>query len=278
MQLHSKMRGRRGRRPSREGDFEAAQVEALAALVGAMSPQKKLDDVVGTLVRHVLVRSGTKAFSQDLAVEAAGLALQGKGQPTLTREMDPHVETAAAMPLVMDALHTLGQRSGMHFNDMLGQILWHHRKDEVLQERRFHKTVEDTAWAFDAAGDPDARLSKMGSVESVFRAMTSPDGQMYLRQWRKVAELVQRSPLLQGRVKRLEVDYVFHASCGRGNVAQRHVNDSCHAINYEAFTALLVELADVMRVHPFMVFVAVGCHAQHLLDNSNNPKRPRSAH
>merc|ERR1712118_313938 len=90
-------------------------------------------------------------------------------------------------------------------SDIIGQVLYRHRRAKPLRRKKHRDTVTTLWWA----ADPDI----VDDVERVFHLMTgdplSDDGRMKVAEWRKVVELIKLNPVLQKRLRRGDGDRLF---------------------------------------------------------------------
>jgi len=155
----------------------------------------------------------------------------------------------ASLESVLEVLRLLETQSAIPFTDLLGQILWRHRRSGPLQNPPHRTVAENVSWA---AGD-------LGPVEEVFRAFTLREkGRMRRSEWIQVVQFVQRNPVLRQRVRHCEADRLFYSACSRNR-------DENRTICLSEFLELLLMLVETSGVHPWMVFSAVGCHAERVM-------------
>lgn len=154
----------------------------------------------------------------------------------------------ATAPAVLQVLRLLGQDSELSVSDIIGQVLWQHRRAEALKSSRKHKaTVESLSWV---AADTEP-------VENVFRLFAGESARMSRAQWARVVQLMKQNAVLGARVRTNDADRVFYSSMNRNT-------DSVRGVSLREFLRLLVALAESIGAHPWMVFNAVGCHADSL--------------
>eukprot|EP00747_Dinoflagellata_sp_TGD_P017484 gnl/TRDRNA2_/TRDRNA2_125851_c0_seq1.p1 gnl/TRDRNA2_/TRDRNA2_125851_c0~~gnl/TRDRNA2_/TRDRNA2_125851_c0_seq1.p1 ORF type:complete len:671 (+),score=70.73 gnl/TRDRNA2_/TRDRNA2_125851_c0_seq1:76-2088(+) len=178
---------------------------------------------------------------------------------------------------VLRVLTKLAESSKMPVADVIGQILYRHRRAEPLLSPQHRKTVEDTSWV--ECGD-DVTFVK--GVARVFRVITHADsGRMRQAHWSKAVHLLMKSPLLQDRVSLSDTDRLFYCECRRA-CSNTQCQANWRSIGLRAFKRLLLEVAEASRVHPWMVFIAVGCHADTMemgaaLENGGRTPRATSS-
>lgn len=246
-------------RPRTEKVHEAKQIQALDALVASRSGKTDLLEFVVSLLQDVVSRNGDHAFPKEVISETMRVLthLENKEGSTGASQASSHLGIAMSDDLdgkptqqVLQVLRRLAIQSGMNIREILGQVLWHHRHEEVLKTDRSRSIAKDVSWVTDFV---DSGSDVMYHVEEVFTDLTAASGgRMDFRQWQKVVDLAQRNPILRGRVKRYEVDVMFYS--------RTKATTEGFTISLRTLKQLLVTLADVMRVHPFMVFLAVGCN------------------
>merc|ERR550537_830735 len=107
-------------------------------------------------------------------------------------------------------------------------------------------------------------------VDAVFKEATAADGhRMNAREWHKIAKHIKANPVLASRLKPTDVDRLYYGEThSRGEVGT--------GINKREFRSLLVQLAFCMRVPPYMVLTAVGCHKQQPEAVGTSSKRSQS--
>lgn len=140
------------------------------------------------------------------------------------------------------------------FSYLVGQILWRHRTADSLKCRAHASTIENLRWITSAPGARDDMISQCNAV---FRVMNgSASGNMQLSQWRKVIELIAMNPQLRLRVRRVDAvracygDAVGHAENG---------------LSRKNFKLMLLKTADLIGVHPVVIFQEVASHADELV-------------
>ncbi|CAE8717754.1 unnamed protein product [Polarella glacialis] len=158
--------------------------------------------------------------------------------------------------LLKPILKSLAHTSGMSLGDILGQLLWKQRRSEPLQSGALKATVENPAWV-----DLESNGANVGLTEEVFRALTAADGGRMSRvQWLGVVRMVQRNPLLRQRVRHGDADRLFHSITSRS----KEKDEDRRTVSLDQFMTLLLMLVETTATHPWMIFLAVGCHAEHL--------------
>lgn len=243
-----------------EADLELLQTEALRSLVKHLGSGRPLGELMDALLRGVVATDGTKVFQPELVAADVDQVLRQADSVTEEKEGEevPMVplDKADKTALVVQVLHDLARQCGRRFSDVAGQVLWRHRGSAALQGHH-RRTAEDLTWLNGCDADLVAR-PVVALVEDVFRAMTADEESKHMRfrQWQKVVRLIQKNPVLERQVKVRDVELLFYAKTHDSSV---HVS-----ISRREFKQLLMELAERMEVHPSLVYMAVGCHAEHL--------------
>lgn len=139
------------------------------------------------------------------------------------------------------------------FSYLVGQILWRHRAADSLKSGRHASAVENLRWITSAPGVKDDMIDRCNLV---FRVLSgSKSGCMPLSQWRKVIELIANDPELRLRVRRVDAiracygDAVGHAENG---------------LSRKNFKLMLLKTADLIGVHPVLIFQELASHADEL--------------
>jgi hypothetical protein len=268
---------------------EERQLTALEALISARLPAlrngptdapeegkradatRHVDTLVEWLVQDVIHSSGERVIPQsdvrdkvseligNGAFEALKRALVEQGAP----DADACHE-AGTVNLVLMVLRVLAPRYQMHFGEAAAQILYRHRKAEALQDRCHRRAVEDMSWM--VPGTLRHRADVHMAVEETFRALSvDRSGVLDSRQWHRIVRFMQRKdPDLKFRLKAADCDILFYTGTHHGGEATVGVTSS-------EFKALLAELADTIRVHPYQVLKAVGSFSEHLDHQAPTP-------
>jgi len=234
-------------------DYEAAQLEALDALVLSLDANKTLLDLSRCVCRHVLTHLGVPAFTVEECKLALAAALQENGL-----EQEPAKEEAAQLrvELVVQALRSMSGGSSMVFVDVVGQVLWRHRKTDVLQKKKRREVTDDLSWVIPGGiDDNDKQAGQLQVVDEVFDMFCTESGRMNNQGWRQIVQLVANSPALADRLNLSDVDRLWYAQT-RG-ASKEILRD----ISLPDFKALLLALGEAMRVHPWMVFLAIGSYS-----------------
>uniref|UniRef100_A0A7S4RMS0 EF-hand domain-containing protein n=1 Tax=Alexandrium monilatum TaxID=311494 RepID=A0A7S4RMS0_9DINO len=153
----------------------------------------------------------------------------------------------ASAAAVLGVLRALVEQCGASLGDVLGQILFRHRRAEPLQGSMHRATTEDASWI---DGHDDLR--------EVYRACTRKDhGRMRRSQWLKIVQLIQRNPVLRTKVRHADADRLFYSITTRNK-------DPNRTISINEFMQLLLMLIETSGLHPWMIFFSVGAHAKQL--------------
>lgn len=145
------------------------------------------------------------------------------------------------------------------FSSLVGQVLWRHRHEESLQGKH-EAAAENLLWI---CMGPQAGNATMEKVNAVFQAFTgSETGRMTLAHWRKLMDLVAANPDLRQKVR--QCDAV--RSCWGEATAHSHDGK----LKRKQFKLMLAKTADLMNVHPLVLFQDVAAQVgvlrvQHLL-------------
>lgn len=243
-------------------DMQALQVEAFEALMEHMVVACPLQEVAKSMLVHVMNFDCSPAFTDEQISSAVARVTGCQSDTRLAQDVDSQhadLETPrVGHTQLVDMLRNLAESIGMELSDVLGQILWQHRTAKVLRAARFRAVVEDLSWVEPGAGTLDADASVCKLVGEVFRVLAAPTGGgMRAAAWLKVIRMVELNPVLQPRLRRSDAHRLFYA--------HTHMNGESQAsISCVGFKRLLIELADAMRAHPAILFLAVGSHAEHL--------------
>jgi hypothetical protein len=203
------------------------------------------------LVQDVLLPSGDKAFPKCGLRDAVSSLV-------LSQQAGTEVE-GGTVELVLNALRVLAPRCHMRFGDFVGQILWRHRRAEALQDSSHIRAVVDLTWM--APGDATGVTNIHQEVEETFMSLTSDhDFKLDVKQWNKevrnkVMRLIQSDLSLKSRLKAADCDWLFYTEMHDGGV-------TTHTMNPYGFKLFLAQLADLMQVHPYQIFKAVGRSAE----------------
>lgn len=254
-----------------EQEYEAEQVVAATALIKSMGPGRRLGELIVSLLSDTTARDGGKPFSEEL-VSSTLEDLWKSGELTPPASATPLLapvdagSAAEAARFVVATARRLEESTGVALSDSLGQLLWRHREADALEPADLHAIAEDLSWI----DKPGVSHTAIDMAAATFRQLTAEDsGRMRWRAWQRVVHLIQRNPLLNTRVVRTECARFFHA---RANLESRRAPEQAGlSVGLPGFLCLLVQMAESVAVHPFMVFLATGCHAETLASLANLP-------
>jgi len=135
------------------------------------------------------------------------------------------------------------------FSQLVGQILWRHRACDALQSG-YKSVVENIQWITLA---PGAQEDMIDRCNVVFRVLSgSATGHMKLTQWRKVMELLASNPDLRPRVRRCDAVRACYGAHSENGLSRKQ------------FKLMLSKTADLMSVHPIVLFTELASHAEEL--------------
>lgn len=228
-------------------DQRAGQAAAIEALLRSLEPGKPPSEVVALLLKDlVLAGEGVMNAVETICASAAPKSRDVAGAHS-------SAPTVGAKELVARVVEVLQKQRKAKVGDIVGQILWRHRKADALQERRFKKIAESVEWA--VAEDLNSMPELLELVDGVFKEYTVGEkGRMSCPQWRKIAKIIQANPVLNSRLKRTDIDRLYYAETHSRGGAQSS------GVSRREFKSLLVQLAGCMGVPPYMVLLAVGSH------------------
>jgi len=247
--------------------MESAKVLALEALVE--SKWKDGVSSVSNLLRSVLhgcllSPSGWRLFPDIVIARLLPKVLHNKHDDEAAYQSQVDLETSVA--LVLRVLHQAAEMLGSSFNDVAGQVLWRNRRASVLQNRTHQAVVDDLSWAFSSsssAGDEVEASDLSEDIRHYFSGLTSGrKGCMSHQEWQQVVALLTKNPILKSRVKASEVEHIFVA-------AERKNAQNSGGIRFKVFKKLLLQLAESIHVHPWIVVFALGAHAQQAVSRPN---------
>eukprot|EP00930_Biecheleria_cincta_P026339 TRINITY_DN18581_c0_g1_i1.p1 TRINITY_DN18581_c0_g1~~TRINITY_DN18581_c0_g1_i1.p1 ORF type:complete len:447 (+),score=92.30 TRINITY_DN18581_c0_g1_i1:96-1436(+) len=251
-----------------DGQVSASQGRALQDLAKWLAHDRlSMPQLIEKLLDNVRHRKeGGRAFTKEqteattleiliqkfphVELDKLGEATLGKGSELLPAVAD------AAMSVVLE----LGKKAGVAFEDIAGQVLFRYRLSEPLQQECYKGLIEDLRWVLDAGTDKNPSIVEMSSM--TFKELTMRDGgKMYFRTWQKLVELVRRNPILQERFKRSDADRVWH-EYSRDAVRSEMSAGAC--VKIKDFPRMLLSVSHEAGVHPWIIFMAVGCHCDDL--------------
>jgi len=127
------------------------------------------------------------------------------------------------------------------FSNLVGQVIWRHRGAESLQPHS--AVIENVRWITLV---PGVEENMMDHCNAVFRIFSGGDaGRMKLRQWRRVVEVIASNPSLRPRVRRCDAVRACYGD------AHSHTEGG---LNRKQFKLMLMKTADLMGVHPIVLF------------------------
>lgn len=149
------------------------------------------------------------------------------------------------------------------FSYLVGQILWRQRTAGPLQSRD-PSVVENMRWVTAAPGVGENMVDQCNAV---FRILSgSNTGHMKVSQWRKVMELIATNPELRPRARRCDAV--------RACYGDAHVHSEI-GLSRKNFKLMLIKTADLMAVHPVVLFKELASHADSLEASQKSQKESR---
>jgi len=201
--------------------------------------------------KKVASRSNSKTHQAERVLrEEDALADDEKPAKSAARKK----QTAASKARMLRALEEASQQLGLGFSEVAGQILWRNRQSKSLQEARFQRIARDISWMGGPLTDQGLAPDFVNGVEQLFQVWTAKQEGVTFRWVRKAIELIEKNPILRSRVRRTDVDRLFYSLSQESR--------SKRTLSLSGFKEFLMQLAEVMEVHPLWVFMAVGCHAE----------------
>jgi hypothetical protein len=225
------------------------QLEALTALVTAMDTGKPLEDILCSISRSVLTHLGTKAFTAEQCSRTMATIFKER-----SLSQKSFISAQKRVELAVEGLCTAAQEVGMHFVDVVGQILWHNRG--ALPKKKHKETAEDLSWAMLNGVEDALAPDHLSGVDEAFEMLCSENGRMNSRSWRQAARIVASSPEIGDRVNFSDVDRLWFAQ------TRSHTSGIRQDITCQDFKSLLLALGEAMQVHPWMVFFPVASFAK----------------
>lgn len=162
--------------------------------------------------------------------------------------------------VLLEVLWRLGKTSGCALSDVLGQVLFKFRGAEPVRNSEIYQTVAaDISWLGSRGGDDGAH---MDIVDTFFDRLTASDRhRLTWKLWSKVVALMTANPLISSKcVPRREFDRLFYQEVRR----QRAPDEGFQWVNSLdrlGFSRLLLQLADATKIHPKVLFLIIGSHA-----------------
>jgi len=261
-------------KPTLAEDLESSQIQAIEALIASMGLGTPLAQLSSLLIKETLDRHGEKPFTEDFISKTLESVLDSRAVSSPSGLRDPD-EAAKRVSLhstreiaktIVQLLRELAKEMQLPFTDIAGQLLWRNRDAEPLKVSPHKSVVEDFSWV--AEPQADGAPTVLDHCATVFRELTIEDGRMKWKAWTKVVELMRRNPVLAPRINRNDVDRLFHAEATKA--LRRMDEDKRDSIGMSVglmdYMGMLFNLCGIIKVHPYMIFLAVGCHAHHLVD------------
>lgn len=235
--------------------MESAKILALKVLVE--SKWKDGISSVSNILRSILNGCLLSPSGWRLFPDVAIARLLPKVLHDAEAADDSQFDLVTSMAIVLRVLHQAAEMLGSSFSDVAGQVLWRNRRAIVLQNHQ--AVVDDLSWAFSSsssAGDKAEVSDLSEDIRKYFSGLTSGrKGCMSHQEWLQVVALLTKNPILKSRVKASEVEHIFVA-------AQRKNAQKSGGIRFKVFKKLLLQLAESIQVHPWIVVFALGAHAQ----------------
>lgn len=284
-----KRRSRAGKGRTRE-EYERGQIEAMRALIGGIGPGTPLGQLTMDLLSPTVSRDGKMLFSKGLVSDTLMEVLQ-RGHVATPKTEKEGAEDFANMTLratdissverdagyIIEVAQSLAEKTLVPATETFGQCLWRYRELPVLQQEPHFEVVEDLRWV----NEPGASTAVMEMCVTVFNELCREKGyRMANRAWSKVVEFIRGNPVLRARLGRSDADRVFHAEVMREvreRGSNRDVADVGFSVTLRGFLGLLVDIAEVIKVHPFMVMLAVGAHADHMVEDRRQREEAAAA-
>lgn len=234
-----------------KGACRASQLEALTALVASMETGCLLSELLFQVSRHVLTRRGSKAFTRVQCTDAMASVLSERDL-----QLEPTLEDAACrIELVVEALHCHAEDIRLPAEDVIGQILWSHRKSPVfLKKKSLRAVAMDLSWVVMGRLHSSDKLA----IDDVFDKITAENELMDSRGWQRVSRLVGQCGALSSLVTQADVNCLWHS---RTNTTAPSRKTLTCGINKADFKQLLVAWSQLMKVHPWWIFYTLESHA-----------------
>lgn len=208
----------------------------------------------------------TPAAAAAAAPSTAGsIKSTPRQQPGMTKspprqQQQPEQTGPSLTERVLAVLSRLAEGSNLQLSDVLGQLLWKHRRSAALQAPRPRATIESIGWVNNEA--------LIRGAEDVFRVLAAGDnGRLRRGGWLKVVNLVQRNPVLRQRVHHGDADRLFHSMTSRNK-------DENRTVSMAEFLQMLLQLVETTATHPWIVFLAIACHADTIANEIAQKRLP----
>lgn len=233
-----------------QATLEERQGAALVALARSMGPLDSMRRILASLFCTVVRTEGEAAFSQEEVLAAIDDARPDAGD---AMNLADFCQMFMALPTAV--ARTLATRSGLSFRAIVGQVLWQHRGAKALEDHR--SILEDLSWALEDLKDVEQhrRQCSENHLQDYFRAKTDVRGFMQAKSWREAVIHVCQNPLLRNRIWLTNADQLYFAErvkCPPGE----------SGVTFRQFNKLLLQLAELLQVHPCIVFLAISSHVE----------------
>eukprot|EP00931_Biecheleriopsis_adriatica_P061185 TRINITY_DN36784_c0_g1_i1.p1 TRINITY_DN36784_c0_g1~~TRINITY_DN36784_c0_g1_i1.p1 ORF type:complete len:486 (-),score=109.10 TRINITY_DN36784_c0_g1_i1:61-1476(-) len=255
-------------------DFEKAQAQALKDLASWMATSKGarspvMLELVCRLLDKVMTQSGGRAFSEEKIRRSLQSALEKRFpdrriDSVASSRIEEGTDVAQALPhVVCEVVMELARLEGAPFMDVAGQVLWRYQACEALQQEKHKGVVAELRWVSPAGERP----TMLELTSTVFKELTMKNGgKMSRKIFFQAVDLLRENPVLASRLSRNDADRLFHqASCAR--MRKSPGTDGSGVIFLKDFTRLLLQIQEAAGVHPYVVFSAVGCHAEPMMEH-----------
>lgn len=103
-----------------------------------------------------------------------------------------------------------------------------------------------------------SRAEQLQVVDEVFTKLSDGHGRMNSKGWSQIVRLIGSSPVLADRISRSDVDRLWYTQT-RSNSSKD--TGLLRDIDLSDFKALLLSLGESMKVHPWMIFLAVASYS-----------------
>jgi len=295
-------RSRQLRREIRREDLAARQMQALKALLKELAPSySSLPDLVSALLLNVTAPEGHSLFSKEALTHVYEMVLQGSvTDPISISGIEQESQLASFLQdlghfadaggtdkhrqLVNQAIEVLvllslrwfsvkelssvpvlsdfQRRSWLPaaFTYLVGQIIWRHRTAASLSGHAV--VVENLRWITLVPGLDENLMDRCNVVFRILTGSESDAGRLKLGQWRKVIGLIAMNPDLRTRVRRSDAVRACYGDA---------LSSDENGLNQKQFKLMLMKTADLMGVHPIVLFQALAAQAE-TLEAGQKPK------
>lgn len=173
-------RGSSCRKALQHEDAQTAAVKCLVAHLAAS--ETSFEALMNALCSPVLKQDSSTAFLPEHIRQAITFVLNGEdlesaASANLRHELSAPVSEwkANAGPLAVRVLSVLVRRAKLCSADVSGQILWHFRKSEGLQDPRMRRASNNLSW-LDLLADEEMSARPTELVEKLFRKHAKDNG------------------------------------------------------------------------------------------------------